>query len=120
MEDRIKLMMTKLDITYEEAKELIVADTEIDRMTSMKDINSDLTDEQKEASKKARRGSATATKKSSKREKKADDVKKSIIDKIITALGSSIKDLEIINEEREFTFTVNERKFKIVLSAPRK
>ena len=40
-----KKMMEKLDITEEEAKELIAFDKEVDRMTSLKDVNSDLTDE---------------------------------------------------------------------------
>lgn len=119
MEDKILLMMKNLDITREEAIELIKEDKRIDRMTSMKEIDNDLTDEQKEVVKKARRGSSGSKHKTTtKREKKKDDLKASIIADIISVLNAD--DVNIINAEREIEFIKNDRKFKIVLSVPRK
>ena len=119
MEDKILLMMKNLDITREEAIELIEEDKKIDRMTSMKEIDNDLTDEQKEVVKKARRGSSgSKNKTTTKREKKKDDLKASIIADIISVLNAD--DVNIINAEREIEFIKNDRKFKIVLSVPRK
>lgn len=119
MEDKILLMMKNLDITREEAIALIEEDKRIDRMTSMKEIDNDLTDEQKEVVKKARRGSSGSKhKNTAKREKKKDDLKASIIADIISVLNAD--DVNIINAEREIEFIKNDRKFKIVLSVPRK
>lgn len=119
MEDKILLMMKNLDITREEAIALIEEDKKIDRMTSMKEIDNDLTDEQKEVVKKARRGSSGSKHKTTaKREKKKDDLKASIIANIISVLNAD--DVNIINAEREIEFIKNDRKFKIVLSVPRK
>lgn len=119
MEDKILLMMKNLDITREEAIELIEEDKKIDRMTSMKEIDNDLTDEQKEVVKKARRGSSGSKHKTTtKREKKKDDLKASIIADIISVLNAD--SVNIINAEREIEFIKNDRKFKIVLSVPRK
>lgn len=119
MEDKILLMMKNLDITREEAIALIEEDKRIDRMTSMKEIDNDLTDEQKEVVKKARRGSnGSKHKTTTKREKKKDDLKASIIADIISVLNAD--SVNIINAEREIEFIKNDRKFKIVLSVPRK
>lgn len=119
MEDKILLMMKNLDITREEAIELIEEDKKIDRMTSIKEIDNDLTDEQKEVVKKARRGSSGSKHKTTtKREKKKDDLKASIIADIISVLNAD--SVNIINAEREIEFIKNDRKFKIVLSVPRK
>ena len=119
MEDKILLMMKNLDITREEAIELIEEDKKIDRMISMKEIDNDLTDEQKEVVKKARRGSSGSKHKTTtKREKKKDDLKASINADIISVLNAD--DVNIINAEREIEFFKNDRKFKIVLSVPRK
>ena len=109
-----KKMMEKLDITEEEAKELIAFDKEVDRMTSLKDVNSDLTDEQKKASKMARKGSST------KREKSIDTDKADIISSIVAVLSIKTTDITVPNKEREILFTINNRKFKIILSVPRK
>ena len=53
-----------------------------------------------------------------KREKKADDDKADIMALVINAL-EGVDNLVIVNAEREIAFEFNNRKFKIVLSAPR-
>ena len=47
MKEKIAKLMKTLDLTEEEAIALIQDDLEVDRMTSTKQINSDLTEEQK-------------------------------------------------------------------------
>ena len=119
-EEKIKLMMNKLGLTREEAIELIQDDKEVDRMTRMTDIQSDLTEEQKKASKKAKNVSRGVSEKSTaKREKKVDNTKKMLIETLKNSLEMAT-DFEVLNDEREFTFTVNGEKFKVVLSKPRK
>lgn len=118
-EEMIVKMMKNLDLTRDEAIELINEDKEIDRMTSMKSINSDLTDEQKKASKQARGVARKPSTKKSVREKKVDNDKLAIMEKISNALDNAT-DVNIINAEREMEFFVNGKKYKIVLSCPRK
>ena len=111
--------LNNLGLTREEAIELINDDKEVDRMTRMTDIQSDLTEEQKKASKKAKNVSRGVSEKSTKREKKVDNTKKMLIETLKNSLEMAT-DFEILNDEREFTFTVNGEKFKVVLSKPRK
>lgn len=120
MEEMIVKMMTKLNISREDAIALIEDDKEVDRMTRMSDIQSDLTEEQKKASKKAKNVSRGVSEKpTAKREKKVDNVKKELIEILVNSLTNAT-DVEILNDEREFTFSVNGEKFKVVLSKPRK
>lgn len=116
--------MKSLGITRDEAIDLIKADAEVDKMTSMKEIQSDLTEEQKKASKQAR---STGTKKTtvykfdtSKKVRKANDGKRFLIETIKTALENAGCDgLEVTNIEREIIFHSDGVKYKVVLSAPR-
>lgn len=118
-EEKIKLMMEKLDLTREDAIKLIEDDAEVDRMTSAKQWDSDLSDEQKKAVKKAKSTGRAVSDKPTKREKKVDNTKKMLIETLKNSLDMA-EDFEILNDEREFTFTVNGEKFKVVLSKPRK
>ena len=120
MEEMIVKMMEKLNISREDAIQLIEDDKEVDRMTRMSDIQSDLTEEQKKAAKKAKNVSRGVSEKpTAKREKKVDNVKKEIITTLMGALETAT-DFEVLNDEREFTFTVNGEKYTVVLSKPRK
>lgn len=123
MDERVKKLMEKLDLTYKEAVELLEADKEVDRMTKMSDINSDLTEEQKQAQKKNKNvARGVSDKPTAKREKKVDDVKKSLIQAMMKGMNTDvgIDNIEVLNDEREFTFNVNGEKYKVVLSKPRK
>ena len=114
--------MKSLEITREEAEQLIADDEAIDKGAKLFELSK----EQEKASKKARnvgtkttKATPTATKKP--REKKADNDKAMLIETIQNALGelAEVTDIDVTNAEREMVFFCNGRKFKVVLSAPR-
>lgn len=129
MEDRIKYIMRTLDCSEQEALQLIEDDKAVDRMTKTAEIQSDLTQEQKKASKKARTvakapkaKAPTAYKWETKKQKKRDNEKHNVIELFINALegDTNVKDIKMLNEDREFEFLYNDRKIKVTLIAPRK
>lgn len=123
-ENKIAEMMKLLDLTRDEAIELINEDKEVDRMT-VKEAESDLTVEQKKAIKKVKGGAKSvkavnAYGKTVTRERKADETKREIINILQESLKDVAENLEITNIERQLDFVVKDRRFRIVLSAPRK
>ena len=118
-EKQIQKLMTTLDLTREEAIQLIADDKEIDRGAKMFELSA----EQEKASKKARQTTGKVEKKApTKREKKSDNEKLILMNAFNEVLEQmeEVANIEKLNEERETTFTFNGRKFKITLSAPRK
>ena len=116
-EQKVFDSMLDLGCTEEEAYEVIEADRKIDKGEKL----FELTPEQEKASKKARqvaRGTSTTP---TKREKKSATDKAFLIGLFEEKLNEfgDVTDLVIVNPERELTFTLNNRKFKVVLSAPR-
>ena len=129
MENRIEYIMRTLDCSEQEALQLIEDDKAVDRMTKTSEIQSDLTQEQKKASKKARAvakapkaKAPTAYKWETKKQKKRDNEKHNVIKLFINALegDTNVKDIKMLNEDREFEFLYNDRKIKVTLIAPRK
>lgn len=118
MEEKILKMMKALDISREDAIELIMEDEEVDRM-SMSKVNDDLTEEQKKASKKARSNGKKVSTEKTKRERKADEDKRFLIELLRGCIEDVASEFSVDNIEREINFKYNDRKFKIVLSAPR-
>lgn len=123
-ENKILEIMRLLDLTRDEAIELINEDKEIDRMT-VKQAESDLTEEQKKAIKKVKGGAKSvkavnAYGKTVTRERKADETKRILINTLEESLKEIADNIEITNIERQIDFIVKGRKFRIVLSAPRK
>lgn len=122
-EKMIEKHMKILNISREEAIELIKEDEKIDKMTSATEINSDMSSEQVKASKVARQADRKKTVfnfDTSKREKKANPDKRNLIENLrasVEAVGAT--DIDVTNIEREMTFKFNNVKYKIVLSAPR-
>lgn len=124
MEEKIAEMMKLLDLSRDEAIKLINEDKEIDRMT-VKEAESDLTAKQKKAIKKIKGGAKSvkavnAYGKTVTRERKADETKRELIKILQESLKEVSEDLEVSNVERQIDFSVKGRKFRIVLSAPRK
>lgn len=114
--------MATLGISRGEAILLIAEDEAVDRMTSTKQIDGDLSDEQKKAKKKATQADRKKTvyKFDTKKERKANNAKRELIDIIHKAL-SNLPDCEtkVTNVEREIIFHFEGVKYKVVLSAPR-
>ena len=123
MNAQVEKLMKALDITEEEALELIASDKKVDKM-SMKELNAELTTEQKKAIKSATK---TGEKKptvykfdTSKKVRKENPTKQDLIKAIsecLTEFGA--EGLEVTNKEREMVFFVGGVKYKVVLSAPR-
>ena len=110
--------MTLLKCTREEAEDMVECDERIDRGEKL----FELTPEQEKASKKARQADRKPTvykldNTGGKRSRKADTDKQEIMRKLLDCFDEYAP--QVINAEREFTFTYNGKKFKIVLSAPR-
>ena len=123
--------MKTLDLTREEAIELMLEDDEVDHMT-VKQAASDLTPEQQQAIKTMKGGAKTTKKvkavdaygKTVIKERKADIYKRTLISMLYNTLHSAddpeVTEIDITNPERQIDFKLNGRKFRIVLSAPRK
>ena len=120
MTEQIAKMMKALDISEEEALQLVEDDKRIDKGEKL----FELTKEQQKASKDAR---ATGTKKptvykfdTTKKKKKEKPQKADLIQCVKGALeGFGVNRLEVTNAEREMVFFVGDTKYIIVLSAPR-
>lgn len=121
-EQLVAKYMKSLEISREEAIELIRSDEEVDRMTSSKEINSDLTDEQKKATKQARQADRKPTVyKFEKKERKANNSKRELIEVLRKAVNENGgTDVDVTNIEREIVFKYDGVKYKVVLSQPRK
>ena len=115
--DKVKELMRKLDITEAEAKQLIADDEAIDRGEKL----FELSQEGKQVEKQMRQADrkVDAYGKTTKRERKADEDKAFLLNELFKAILPNCETYEIQNGEREFTFTYNAKKYKVVLSAPR-
>lgn len=118
----IERNMELLDISREEATQMLEDDKRIDKGEKL----FTLTPEQEKASKKARQADrkkkTTVYKFDTSKRKKPENKGKQAI---ITALTKSVENLgaenlDVTNNEREFFFELNGTKYKIVLSMPRK
>ena len=109
--------MNALDITEQEALELIEDDEKIEKGEKL----FELTDEQKANSKKARQTGTRTQTTPTKRERKEDTDKQFLISILYKALADNTNDavVDITNPERQIDFEFNGRKFRVVLSAPR-
>jgi hypothetical protein len=118
MTNQVKHLMACLKCSEEEALQVIADDKRIDRGEKL----FELTAEQTKAAKEARQAPRTPTVyKFTKREKKAKPEKAQICSAMVEGLRElGIADLEVVNEEREFLFTLNGTKYKVTLACPRK
>ena len=118
MTAQVKSLMALLHCSEEEALDIIESDKRIDRGEKLFELSAD----QKQASKEARQAPRTPTVyKFTQRERKAKPEKAQICSAMMEGLKSlEIADLEVANEEREFSFTLNGTKYKVTLACPRK
>ena len=105
--------MRKQGYTEEEIEDMLKCDREIDRGADLFPLSADL----EKGAKKARRADRTDTPKP--RERKPNEDKQTLLHLLQCGLGDDVADLVVTNQEREFLFTYNGIKYKVVLSAPR-
>lgn len=114
--------MCRLGMTKEEITEVLEADKMIDQGIKL----FELTPEQEKASKQARQADRKPRaydldNTGGKRNRKADNDKSYLLECLQRGI-SEFADVyihEVNNPEREFEFVYNDRKFKVILSAPR-
>lgn len=114
-EKQIKAL-ENLGLTADEIAEVLADDEKIEKGAKLFELPEEL----KEGAKKARNAGNCNGYTKANREKKVDNEKRFLIETLELALSPFAEDVEIANPEREMTFTHNGRKFKIVLSCPRK
>ena len=109
--------MRKLGMSEEEIADVLESDKHIDRGEKLFELDPEL----EKGAKKARQADRKPTTYNfQKRERKADTGKRDLISALVGAVAPLADgEVEITNIEREFVFTVNGRKYKVVLSAPR-
>lgn len=114
-EKQIEKLMKSLDISREEAIQLIEDDKAIDRGAKMFDLDPELEKGAKKARQAERKASAPV-----KREKKAKPEKAEICCAMMDGLRVlGVEDFTINNPEREFVFIHNGTKYKVTLACPR-
>ena len=112
-----KMNMKKIGMSDEEIADVLATDKKIDKGEKL----FELTPDQEKESKKARQVSRAPTAyKFTTRERKKDADKAFLMETLEKAISPECDKMEIINPEREFTFFWNGKKYKVVLSAPRK
>lgn len=112
-EEKILKAMKSLDLTREEAIEMLMEDEAVDKM-SMKEVTNDLTDEQKKVIKDSTK---TTSKKRGKvkRERKVDEEKKMLLEILADALLDEIGVKAEMENEVALHFTYNESAYDLKL-----
>lgn len=115
-----KEKLIKLGMTESEADNVLASDRQIDKMTRMADINSDLTDEQKKVVKQSK-NVKNYTKTARKPKEKVENAEKvEIIAQIADCLMPIVDCLSVENTERVIKFTKNGQNYSITLTKHRK
>lgn len=114
-EKKVFESMIALGCSEEEAFEVIESDRRIDKGEKIFDLDPELEKGAKKARQAPRKANSTPTK----RERKEDIDKRELIDLLKNALEGTAESLDITNPERQIDFVFSNRKFRIVLSAPR-
>ena len=109
--------MRKMGMSEEEIADVLESDKRIDRGEKLFELDPEL----EKGAKKARQADRKPTTYNfQKRERKADTGKRDLISALVGAVAPLADgEVEVTNIEREFVFTVDGRKYKVVLSAPR-
>ena len=122
MTEQIQKLMKNLNITEEEALQLVADDKAIDRGERM---SFDLSKEDEKIAKKwANVGEKTVKTAKKSPNRKKNDTKATIISQISQFLSEnteiSAENVEIINAERQISFKIGEKSFSITLTQHRK
>jgi hypothetical protein len=115
LEEKIQKLMKSLNISREEAIELMEEDKAIDRGEKLYELPKEL----QAGAKKARQADRKKTE--TKREKKPKPEKEEICSAMMDGLRElGVGEFEILNPEREFIFHKDGVKYKVTLACPRK
>ena len=115
LEEKIQKLMKSLNISREEAIELMEEDKAIDRGEKLYELPKEL----QAGAKKARQADRKKTE--TKREKKPKPEKVEICSAMMDGLRElGVGEFEILNAEREFIFHKDGVKYKVTLACPRK
>ena len=115
LEEKIQKLMKSLNISREEAIELMEEDKAIDRGEKLYELPKEL----QAGAKKARQADRKKTE--VKREKKPKPEKEEICSAMMDGLRElGVGEFEILNPEREFIFHKDGVKYKVTLACPRK
>lgn len=122
MNERVVKLMKALNITEEEALQVIADDKAIDRGERM---SFDLSKEdEKKAKKYANVGEKTVKSAKKAPNRKKNDTKATIISQIAEFLGENVEisaeNVEIVNAERQISFKIGENSFSVTLTQHRK
>ena len=113
---RIDELSKILDITQAEVLEMLKDDERIDKGEKLFELDAEL----EKGAKKARQAPRTPQTKSVARKSKIDTDKQELIQMLVGSLvENGIGTYTITNAERQIDLEYNDRKFRIVLSAPR-
>lgn len=115
MNKKVEKLMRALDISEEEALQLIADDKAIDKGEKLFELSA----EQQKAAKQYTRADSKPQTNPAKREKKVDADKVEIMQTIDDALCSLVDNVEERTNDRELIFFYNDKKYKLVLSCPR-
>lgn len=116
MEEKIQKLMKSLNISRDEAIELMEEDKRIDRGEKLYELDPELEKGAKKA-RQADRKANTATKREKKPKPEKEEICSAMMDGL-RALG--VENFEITNPEREFIFHKDGTKYKVTLACPRK
>lgn len=108
--------LKNLGLTDEEVAEVLADDEKIDKGAKLFELPKEL---EKGAKKARNAGNCKGYTKSTNREKKVDTDKQKLIADLLSGIPYA-ETVNIINAEREVEFIYNGKKYKIVLSCPRK
>ena len=127
MRERALEIAKKLDITVDEALEMLAEDKKVDRMTKAKEIDSDLNEKQRKTIKKytnVARGREVNTSDAYGKKKtrviKDDEVKQNVINALAEILENVADKVEIANKQKTILFSIGSDNFEIDLKRKRK
>ena len=115
MEEKIQKLMKSLNISRDEAIELMEEDKRIDRGEKLYELDPELEKGAKKARQADRKANTTT-----KREKKPKPEKAEICSAMMDGLRAlGVGEFEVVNPEREFIFHKDGTKYKVTLACPR-
>lgn len=128
--EKAKKIKSALGCPYDEAYQLVLDDEEVDKMTSLKQIEEGLTDEQKKVSKEMR--STTSGKKQTRKPRsKVIDINKreiyTLLEKTLRdeetspTLLTGLKGISVVSttQDKEIVISYGAKEYKVTISTPR-